>query len=508
LVFVNISLGVFSPLMMDLFTPDGTPRKTAPAEPKWIGKQGNMSVFGWIVDRFSSIRFTIATCILLAVVSLLGTLIPQNLTPQEYARMYGEVLGPAVSSLGLSDIYHSVGFISLLCLLSVNLVACTGKRFPAVWRSLRREVSVPSDTEFKSWRNRDSFVLERQGGGDWNAGLAKTLAGSLRKTGRETELASGGRVFLFERNRISRVGPYLAHVSILLILAGALVGAWFGFKGNLILPEGGTEDSIWLRGGHDPLALGFQVRCNRFVIDFYQSGAPKEYRSEVSILDEAGEVIQDADIRVNHPLTFRGITFYQSTYGNLSTVVLDVKDRASGKQTRVETELRTPFPLPGESGDRAWVLDVRENMKIPPQMVEMTEFKRGNLGPAVQVGIFTKGKGFGDPFWVLKDFSGLENSREGTYHFSINAFQTTPYTGLQVAHDPGTPLVWTGCVLLIVGFILSFLLDHEILWVSAEPEGDSRVVVWVAGRATRHPAAYAARFEKRKAGIRKSFGLT
>jgi len=468
-----------------------------------------MSALAWTIDRFSSVRFTIAICILLAGVSLLGTVIPQNAGPENYVKMYGEVLGPLVPRLGLSDVYHAAGFILLLCLLAVNLVACTGKRFPAVWRSLRREIAVPSDTEFKKWRNRDSFVLEQPAAeGDWDpGGLSLQLAGALGKAGRETVLPSGARVFLFERNRISRIGPYVAHVSILLILAGALLGAWFGFKGNMILAEGETEDSVWLIREQEELGLGFQLRCNRFIVELYPGGAPREYRSEVSVLDAEGNLIRDAVIRVNHPLSFRGITFYQSTYGDLSTVVLDVKERQSGKQTHVETEPRTPFPLPGESGDRAWVLGFRENMKIPPQMVEMTRFKSDNLGAAVQVGVFSPGSGFGEPFWVLKDFPELEAARDGKYFFSLADFRSTPYTGLQVARDPGTPLVWTGCILLVLGFILSFLLDHEVLWVSAAPEGKGRVAVRVAGRATRHPAGYAARFEKRKDVLRKTFGL-
>lgn len=469
-----------------------------------------MSALAWTMDRFSSVRFTIAICILLAVVSLLGTVVPQNAGPEDYVRMYGDVLGPLVERAGLTDVYHTPGFILLLCLLAANLVACTGKRFPGVWRSLRREIAVPADREFTKWRNRDGFVLEQAAtDGDWDpAGLALQLAGALGKAGRETVLPSGARLFLFERNRISRVGPYVAHVSILLILAGALVGAWFGFKGNMILAEGEAEDSVWLVREHEELGLGFQLRCNRFVVEQYPGGAPREYRSEVSVLDEEGNLIRDAVIRVNHPLSFRGITFYQSTYGELSTLVLDVKERLSGKQARVETEPRTPFPLPGDSGDRAWVVGFRENMKIPRQMVEMTKFDRGSLGPAVQVGVFSPDSGFGEPFWVLKNFPELEAARDGKYLFSLADFRSTPYTGLQVASDPGTPLVWTGCILLVVGFFLSFLLDHEVLWVFAEHEGGGRVAVRVAGRATRHPAGYAARFEKRKAVLRKTFGLT
>jgi len=467
-----------------------------------------MTVIDWIVDKFSSIRFTIAVCILLAAVSFLGTVVPQNRSPQEYSAMYGEVLGPLATGLGIDDLYHSWGFILLLCVLSVNLMACTWKRFPAVWRSLRREVAVPSDTEFRGWRSRDSFCLERSGDG-WAEGLPDALARVLGRCSLKSVGSCGERVFLFEKYRFSRVGPSLVHVSILIILGGALVGALFGFKGTLVLPEGATDNLVRLSRGHEQHALDFQIRCNRFVVDLYPNGTPREYRSEVSLLDESGqEVIREAVIRVNHPLTFRGITFYQSTYGDLSTLVLDVREREGGKQARVETEIRTPFPLPGEAGDRAWALKFTENMKIPSQMVERSKFMKENLGPAVQVGIFSTEGGFGDPFWVLKDYPEIEDAREGKYHFTLEAFRSIPYTGLQVAFDPGTPLVWTGCSFLIIGFFISFLLDHETLWVSAKEREDGRVIVRVAGRVVRHPGAYAARFEKRKAGIRKALGVT
>ncbi len=462
-----------------------------------------MSVINSVVAFFSSVRLTIALCILLALVSLLGTLIPQNLDPREYTGMYGEVLGPLVSKIGVSDIYHAPGFILLLCLLAVNLTACTAKRFPSVWRSLRRDLSLPSDPTFGKWRHREAFTLELQGK-SVEESIAGAVTRALGKPARQAVLDSGTRILLFEKNRLSRIGPYLAHVSILLILAGGLIGAWFGFKGAMALPEGGQEDSLWLRGGHEQIPLGFQIRCNRFLIDFYESGAPREYRSEVSILNAQGEVIRDADIRVNHPLTVNGITFYQSSYGNLSTVFLGVRDREGGEPVQVETEIRSPFPLPGETGDRAWVLDFRENMKIPAQMVKVTKFPAEDLGPAVQVGIFSKENGFGEPFWVLRDFPEMEKAREGEYLFTFEKFQSTPYTGLQVAHDPGTPLVWTGCILLIVGFFMAFMLDHEVLGVSMERQEGSRVVVCLAGRAVRHPVAYAGKFEKRKAVLRKA----
>lgn len=459
-----------------------------------------------MIDRFASVRFTIGICILLAAVSLLGTVVPQGLDPREYTARYGEFPGRILTGLGIADLYHSWGFILLLCVLAINLLACTGKRFPAVWRSLRRDPSVPSDATFEGWRNVDRFSVGLREG--WADTLAETLTRTLGKPRRDAVLSSGDRVFLFERNRVSRMGPYLVHVSILIILAGALVGALFGFKGNMILPEGASDNGVRLKRVNERHTLDFHIRCNRFEVEFYPNGTPREYRSEVSILDRDGQtVIRDADIRVNHPLTFRGITFYQSTYGELSSVVLDVLERETGEHVRLEVEPRTPFPLPGESGDRGWVVKFVPNMRIPPQMVAMTRFDRSDLGPAVQVSVFSRETGFGEPFWVLKDSSEPEETREGRYHFKLDSFRSVPYTGLQVAYDPGTPLVWAGCILLIIGFVISFLLDHEVLWVSAaEGKDGRRVEVRVAGRVARHPGSYAERFAERVAGLRDALG--
>jgi cytochrome c biogenesis protein len=105
---------------------------------------------------------------------------------------------------------------------------------------------------------------------------------------------------------------------------------------------------------------------------------------------------------------------------------------------------------------------------------------------------------------VLKEFSGENQNRLGPYHFRLQDHRSNYYTGLQVARDPGTPLVWGGCALLIIGFLMALLMDHEILWVSSKRERDGRVVLCLAGRAVRHPAVYSARFEKRRAALRRA----
>ena len=468
-----------------------------------------------IIDKLSSVSLTIFLCIFLALVSLIGTLIPQDLPIEGYRELYGNGVARVVSAIGLADIYHSAGFIFLLCFLAVNLVACTGKRFPGVWRSLRREHTAPSDTEFKGWRYTETYVLGLRPESLGNQ-LEQAVSKALGRGARKTLSGPGTQIFCLERNRTARLGPYIAHISILLILAGGMVGAIFGFKGTIILPEGEEASSVLLRKGNEQIPLGFTIRCKRFVIEHYGNEATdkddktplmfrkavKEYRSEVSLLNEQGVLIKDANIRVNHPIRFKGVNFYQSTYGNLFDVRLRVKDTVKGVESDVQTGLNTPFPLPGGLGDRGVVLDFQEGLRIPAEMMRVTRFSKQNLGPAVRLGVLIKDKGFEEPFWVLKDHPALEEKRKGSYRFVFVGYESVPYTGLQVTHDPGTPLVWTGCILLIVGFLVAFFLDHEILYVTSAPMGDNELVVRFAGRALRHPGVYAGRFEKQKGKMR------
>jgi cytochrome c biogenesis protein len=430
-----------------------------------------MKIIEILYQKLSGIRLTIALCILLALFSLVGTLIPQNRTVAEYSDAYGTQGSKIVMKTGLDDVYHSFGFILLLCLLSTNLIACSGKRFPGVWRASRREHPVPSDRKFKSWKYRERFELTDAPEGMEDR-LEEVVSEAFGKKAKKKLEDAGEQVFCIEWNRYARLGPYIAHLGILIILLGGMVGIFLGFKGNLTLQEGHEASTVWLRKDGRSLPLGFRIRCNRFVLSHYADGSPKEYRSDVSVLDDEGKTIMDRAIRVNHPLSYKGITFYQATYGKVLEATLRIRIPENDQETVVKTQLNRPFLLPGDQKDRAMVVGFEENLRIPAEMMRVSGFSRKNLGPAVR----------------LVTFEG---------------YRSDYYTGLQVARDPGTPLVWIGCTLLVVGFLIAFLLDHEVLWVSGKRQEPGKVMIYLAGRAIRHPAVYAGRFGKRKARLRE-----
>lgn len=455
-------------------------------------------------DLLSSTRFTLFLCLVLAGVSIVGTLVPQNGRPEDYEARYGQTGARVLEFLGFTDLYHSAGFILLLSLLGLNLATCTARRFPGVWRSLRRAAGADPEPALAHWKNQDTLELwgdPERVDVDLERALRRLFG---RPTVRAGSLEAGASRFArrFEKNRLSRLGPYLAHASLLLILLGGLLGALFGFRATLILHEGEESSTVWIEKEARNLDLGFAIRCNRFVVETYPDGSPKEYRSEVTVSDPRTGTTIDAAIRVNHPLSFRGVTLYQSTYGSSPDFVLEVEDRQSRERVEIRTRLHAPFLLPGGRGERAIAMDFRENLVIPAEMMRMTSFPREDLGPAVRIAIVDD-RGFQNPFWILKEFPDWDLRKAGPYRFRFLDLHLLRYTGIEVSKDPGTPLVWAGCILLVLGFLLSLLMDHEVTWVTREVTEKGAIRVRIASRAVRHPLAYEARFAAKKERLRK-----
>ena len=91
--------------------------------------------------------------------------------------------------------------------------------------------------------------------------------------------------------------------------------------------------------GKNAIMLPFQIRCDDFEASFYDTGAPKEYRSDLTIIDKGQEVLKQS-IRVNDPLSYQGVTFYQASYGAmLKQAEIELQDRDSGTLAQADPAL-------------------------------------------------------------------------------------------------------------------------------------------------------------------------
>jgi cytochrome c biogenesis protein len=432
---------------------------------------------------FSSVKLTIALLILVALTSIVGTLVPQGRESMDFAqRLSPPVLG-LFNFLDLFDMYHAVWFRVLMGLLALNLIVCSVDRFPGAWKRFRTLPKPDRRGPFEDLPPEQAFTVPvdyhhaSRRIGDFVARRYKRVA---TKEGESAYHLYG------EKGRYSHFGVYLVHLSVLVILAGALVGSFLGFEAAVNVAEGERVDRVWLRNEMAALKLGFQIELDEFHLEFYPNGTPKEYRSDLTFWIDS-EAVHKASVRVNHPVQFGGVTLYQSSYGTIPEKTVGLRmTRGAGRASShvVEAPVGKALPLPGGEG-HFQVADIR------------ADFMR--MGPAVQVRVHPEDQEE-VRFWVFQEeeqirkrfpgimdqFPQLNSAAFHPYHFSVEELKLRYYTGLQVNRDPGVPVVWVGCFLMVVGFLATFFCSHRKIWLRVTDQGD-RSRVLVAGSATKNP---------------------
>ncbi|MDD5762388.1 MAG: cytochrome c biogenesis protein ResB [bacterium] len=432
---------------------------------------------------FTSVKLAIVTLIVLAATSILGTIIEQNQPPEKYHQIYEDWSFAIMERLNLFDMYHSVWFLLLLVLFTVNLSCCTIERFPKMLKVVRNPRTKLDENLEKTLSLSDRW--KKKGAlSDWAAKYAGALSSSFA---RPVVTEDGGAVHLYaEAGVASRFGVYVTHMSIVVIFIGAIVGNVAGFKGYVNIPEGESIGRVPVRGGNRMQDLGFTLRCNAFSLETYPSGQPKAYKSDLSVIEGGREVLRKT-IVVNDPLQYKGIWFYQSSYG-----------QADGATARVAVSRKDGTPM--------GTLALKANEQVPidgygtVRGVNYDQNFQGN-GPALQVVVEKPGQPAAS-FWLFQGRTDLDRQRADSLVFSFGGLSSKMYTGLQVAKDPGVNIVWLGCALMVIGLTMAFFLSHQRVWVRLSPGTDGRVEVVLAGSASRNRLAFEKKFEKILTGVK------
>ncbi len=433
---------------------------------------------------FISVKVAIFTLIILAVASIFGTIVEQNQPLEKYHEIYEDWAFALMDRINLFDMYHSWWFLALLVLFTVNLTCCTIDRFPKVLKVVRNPRTKLDEGLEKSvslsdrWKKKGTVS-------EWAPRYAEALASAFSKP-RVTE--GDGEVHLYAETGVaSRFGVYVTHLSIIIIFIGAIVGNVAGFKGYVNIPEGESVSSVAVRGGSRMQDLGFTLRCNSFRVDTYPNGQPKAYVSDLSVIEGGREVLRKKDVVVNDPLQYKGIWFYQSSYGDAGGTTARVAARRSDGTPAGSLSLppNEPFFIEGYGSIRG---------------VNYDRNFQGN-GPALQVVVEKPGKP-AENFWIVQGRPDLDRQRKDSMVFSFGGLNTKMFTGLQVARDPGVNIVWVGCTLMVIGIIMAFFLSHQRVWLRLAQGPDGRLAVVLAGSANRNRLAFEKKFEKIQTGVK------
>lgn len=396
----------------------------------------------------SSTRFTIFLLSFIAVSCVAGTLLPQQARPEEYLQRYTESTYVALKFLGLTNVFHSPWFVFLIGLFVVNLLLCTFQRLGRFLGS--GAPGMPGEKSLLAMPF--TFFLE-SADVEQAAGLFKGYKATGKGSGR-----------ILEKGNISRYGVYIIHGSIVIILLGSLIGL-FGYRGFVTLGKGETKDSAMKRSSRETIPLGFAIKLDDFKISFYPGGEPREYMSRVEIIDN-GKPVKTAEVRVNHPLSYKGTSIYQASYGSDPVFLFDI----GGEEAR----------LSQGSAYKKGTLEI---------MVVRFERSIHDFGPGVQVAYLEGGET--KTSWFVRDVPRLREKEIMGIPVRLNSIGDEFYTGLEVAHDPGIWVVWTGFALILFGLYINFFLSYRRIYLLRTSEG-----MLVAGTSSRNKEAFREEFEK------------
>jgi cytochrome c biogenesis protein len=420
---------------------------------------------------FTSIKLSVVLLLTLAVTSIFGTIIPQNENPAAYFRAYGDFFYRLCKVFDLFDMYHSWWFQLLIVLLTLNIVVCSINRLSTTWKIVFIKNPPFILSRFTNHADNEYFVDSRSSKQlkDIFEPFVSKRFGYVR-----TEQTDKGYSIFAEKRRWTRLGVYGVHLSIILLLTGALIGSFLGFDGYVNIPEGEVANSITIGNPGRTEPLDFGILCENFKVSFYDSGTPKEFRSSLAII-EHGKPVLKKDIVVNDPLRYKGINIFQSSYGALppKEALLNIASRKTGKVYKKRALIGQPIDIP-ETGGKFVLKDYVGSYK----------FRGRPIGEAF-IGMLTQNNGSSVNVVLPLRFSDFDRMQNRDMIISLSKYTHRYYTGLQVTKDPGVWVVYSGFILLILGCYITFFMSHQRICIDIVKKG-KKCRVMVSGTANKN----------------------
>jgi cytochrome c biogenesis protein len=431
----------------------------------------------------------LAVVLLVAVLlgALVGTLFPQ-LTPDTAAdpaasarwltaarEKYGFLFG-LYRALGLFDVYHSPWFLALVAALVLNTVVCTVDRLRVLWRAVTARPRIEhADTFYERMPNRISLAIASVEQGE--QALRRVLGRRHYPVMAEHQ---NGVTYLFaERNRLARLATLVTHTSLVLLVLGTLWSSLGGWRERAVALGPGQVYDV----GH---GQSFAVRSDGLEIERYPTGQPSDYRAHLAVLEKGTEVKRKT-VRVNDPLTYRGVSFYLYSYGPAGRV----------RATNAEGQ---PVLLQAEAGQEGTPGEVTLNFAgegdgqeiVVPSLDLVMRLVFYYQGPSLFVQATRSGET--KPFGAgsIRGGDSLEIG-DVTFEFALDR-----YIVLQVVHDPGFKWVILAGFLVMGGLIFSFYFPHKRLWARVTADE-----LRLAGRAERDAVGFEREFASLVKGLKK-----
>jgi cytochrome c biogenesis protein len=406
-------------------------------------------------------------------------------------QVYAPQIVRLLNVVGLFDVFHTWWFILLLGLLGANIALASIERFPQVWRLYARPHFLADAAFIRALPFQREIPL-----GPHTPKEAMALASQkLQNVGyppRRDVLPKG--TLYVEKHRLVRLAPYVVHSSLLIIFAGAILDGTHGYRGFISLREGMSTNVV------EPLTtpgprrqLDFTLRCDAAGMDAYPDGSPRQYWSQLSVL-ENGREVERKKIYVNDPLTYKGVRFFQANYGSTGSprkLVMEASwlENGAPKQQMLTLAPGAPAPLDAQ-GSAVELADFIPDYVLQGNQIASRSDEPRN--PAIHLQVTRAGSPPTNA-WVLAKSPELNPPNDTGITFRFVSVEMESMTGLQVAHEPGQWLIWAGCLLLTSGLMMALYLSHIRIWGIVAADRKGQPILLLGGQ----PSKYRENFERK-----------
>ncbi len=479
---------------------------TRPAQLPALGARGMLR---WAWRQLTSMRVALMLLVLLAVVAVPGSLLPQRSQDPAGVAEYlanSPTLGAWLDRLGFFEVYTSVWFSAVYLLLFVSLVGCIVPRTLVHARALRaRPPRTPR--RFDRFSTRASFTTTASPDDVVARAVAGLRRGRRFRVDRASE-ADGALTVAAERGYLRETGNLLFHLALVGLLVAVATGQLLHYRGQALLVEGrGFANAVT---DYDTFESGaaftaeqlhpFTMTLERFESEFTADARPRDFRATVTVRDPAERT---ATIRVNHPLTVGDAKVYLQGNGYAPDVT--VRDAAG------EVAFAGPVPFLPEDD----VYTSRGVIKVPDVSTGEQIGLTGYLLPTAEVsdlGVRSLHPLPHDPVLVLTVWTGDLGLDDGVPQ-NVYELQTAGLTqvtdddgvpatlvlrpgdqvelpgggsltweglprfvALDLRHDPALPWIGVFSALALVGLTLSLFTPRRRIWLRVRADGGTTVV--------------------------------
>jgi cytochrome c biogenesis protein len=306
------------------------------------------------VELFSSMRFAIALLTVICIASIIGTVLKQHESINNYINQFGPFWAELFRAAKLDSVYSAWWFLLILLFLVISTSLCIARNTPRIFVDLKTFKENIRAQSLKAFGQRAENQLAEEPAAAANRIGQLLVSGGWKVKLQQREAADGqagaGWMVAARAGGAHKLGYIAAHSAIVLVCIGGLLDGdlvvraqtWFNgksvftgggmiadvppqhrlsprnptFRGNILVPEGGQGSVAILQQSDGVLLqeLPFSIELKKFIVDYYSTGMPKLFASEVVLHDRETGAQVPARIEVNHPASYKGVEIYQSSF--------------------------------------------------------------------------------------------------------------------------------------------------------------------------------------------------